>query len=213
MKKNRKVLVFDRYYRDYELWFEKNRYVYISELNAVKRLLPKKGKGVEIGVGTGRFAAPLNIKTGVEPSKKMAEIAEKRGIKVYSSSAENLPFNNGSFDYALLVTTICFVKDVYKTFSEIRRVLKKNGRVIVGFVDKNSFLGQYYLKIKNKNKFYKYATFYSTEEVLDILCESGFGNFKICQTVFNPLEKIKKVETVKSGFGDGGFVVISAVKK
>lgn len=46
-------------------WFERHRFVYESELLAVKEQLPEGGKGSEIGVGSGRFAAPLNIKQGL----------------------------------------------------------------------------------------------------------------------------------------------------
>lgn len=43
-------------------------------------LLPNIGKGVEIGVGTGRFSAPLGIKLGVDPSWEMSKLA-RWGLK------------------------------------------------------------------------------------------------------------------------------------
>ena len=48
--------IFDTIAEKYDRWFDKNRNTYLSELEAVKYFLPAKGKGVEIGVGTGRFA-------------------------------------------------------------------------------------------------------------------------------------------------------------
>jgi len=45
----------------YEEWFERNQYVYQSELEAVRAILPKKGIGMEIGAGSGRFSVPLGI--------------------------------------------------------------------------------------------------------------------------------------------------------
>jgi hypothetical protein len=86
-----KISPFEKYAEQYEDWFEKNRWVYEAELRAVKAMLPPGGHGVEIGVGTGRFAEPLGIKIGVEPSKRMREIAQKRGIKVLDGVAEKLP--------------------------------------------------------------------------------------------------------------------------
>jgi hypothetical protein len=74
--------------------FEKNVFAYKSELQAVRYLLPKRGTGVEIGVGTVRFAEPLGIRVGVEPSKAMREVAQKRGIEVIDGVAEALPFND-----------------------------------------------------------------------------------------------------------------------
>src|SRR5579863_8743760 len=94
--------------------------------------------GVEIGVGTGRFAQPLHIKFGIEPSENMAQLAEKRGIKVYRTLAEDLPIGNETFDFALMVTTVCFLSDIPKAFGEVHRILKPGGEIILGIIDKNS---------------------------------------------------------------------------
>jgi len=96
---------FEQYYDLYEDWFERNMYVYMSELDALKKLLPREGNGIEIGVGSGRFSALLGIKVGVEPSKRMGEIARKRGIKVVNGVAEKIPFGDEEFEFALMVTT------------------------------------------------------------------------------------------------------------
>ncbi len=48
-----KVEPFETYAIQYEAWFEKNKFAYESELEAVRRLTPKQGTGVEIGMGTG----------------------------------------------------------------------------------------------------------------------------------------------------------------
>ena len=67
---------FDRNYHRYDRWFEENEALYESEIGAVKELLSGQGYGIEIGVGTGRFAKPLGIRVGVEPSIRMGQIAE-----------------------------------------------------------------------------------------------------------------------------------------
>ena len=46
---------------------------------------------IEIGVGTGRFAAPLGIKVGVDPSMTMLTYAAKRGVLGLQGTAEALP--------------------------------------------------------------------------------------------------------------------------
>jgi len=102
---------FDAHSQEYEQWFDRNHLAYQSELEAVRAQLPETGEGFEIGVGSGLFAAPLGIRHGVEPSEAMRELARQRGIEVVPGVAENLPYNDGSFDYALMVTTICFVDD------------------------------------------------------------------------------------------------------
>lgn len=190
----------------------KNEYAYQSELDAVKLLMPKFVKGLEIGIGTGRFAVPLNIKNGVEPSSEMRKIALERGLNVVDGVAENLPFEDNSFDLVLMVTTVCFVDDVLKSFKECFRVLKNNGTILIGFVDRESTIGKIYQANKEKSLFYKEATFYSTSEIVELLYEAGFKNFNFSQTIFKKLDEIKEKEPVRYGFGKGSFIVISAKK-
>lgn len=203
---------FEKYTDQYENWFEKNRYVYKSEINAIREILPDFKDGIEIGVGSGRFAEPLGIKFGIEPSYKMRKIAQSRGIEAVDSAAENLPFKDCSFDLALMVTTLCFLDDERKAFVEIYRILKPGGYFINGFVDKNSKVGSVYQKNKQKSIFYREAIFFTTEEVVKILKEVGFKNFEFRQTVFNTLDRIKQVEKIKEGYGEGSFIVIKARK-
>jgi hypothetical protein len=44
---------------EYDQWFEKHLSVYQSEILAIQQVIPENKTGIEIGVGTGRFAAPL----------------------------------------------------------------------------------------------------------------------------------------------------------
>lgn len=208
----KKIEVFEKHYRKYEKWFEKNKWIYLSEIECLRKLIPKKGVGLEVGIGTGRFAIPFGIKIGVEPSEKMAKISIKKGIFVVKGTGENLPFFNNSFDYVLMVTTICFLNDIFLGFKEAYRVLRNKGKLIVGIVDKNSFLGKFYERKKMKNVFYRVATFYSCEEIIEDMERLGFKNIKIYQTIFSPLYLIKKIEPVKKGCGKGGFVGIRGEK-
>jgi len=203
---------FERHKVKYEEWFEKNEFAYKSELQAVRYLLPKRGTGVEIGVGTGRFAEPLGIRVGIEPSKAMREVAQKRGIEVIDGVAEELPFEDCLFDFALMVTTICFVDDIEASFKEAFRVINPAGSFINGFVDRNSSLGKFYQQHRDKNVFYKIATFYSVDEVIFYLKKAGFRDLTFTQTIFHTLEEIKEVEAIKEGYGEGSFVVVSGMK-
>lgn len=207
-----KTKPFEEHYNQYEQWFEKNRYAYESELHAVQHFIPLSGEGVEIGIGSGKFAAPLGIRRGIEPSQAMLSLAEERGLIVYDARAEDLPFENERFDFALMVTTICFVDDAPQSIREIHRILKPDGTVIIGFVDSESPLGKTYEKHKEKNVFYRDAVFYSTEEVLKLLRENGFGKPEMVQTVFGDLSQIDMAQDFTEGHGEGGFVVVKAAK-
>jgi SAM-dependent methyltransferase len=203
---------FDLYVDEYEAWFTRHKEVYLSEIEAARYFLLPDAKGMEVGIGTGRFAVPLGIKEGIEPSEAMRQKAKEQGLNVIDAVAEDLPAADNSYDFVLLVTAICFIDDAYKALNEIHRILKPDGRVIIGLVDLDTPLGKLYLQEKDKNKFYKSATFYSAEEVISILRETGFTKIESVQTLFDMLDKINTVQPVKKGHGTGGFVVIKGEK-
>jgi SAM-dependent methyltransferase len=208
-----KTAPFDNYSDEYEDWFIINKYAFQSELNAIKIAFPDNGDVVEIGIGSGIFAAPLGIKEGIEPSEAMREKAKKRGVRVMDAVAEDLSYADKSKDAVLMVTTICFVDDIYKSFQEVHRVLKDDGHFIIGYVDKNSPIGKFYLEQKDNSLFYKDAIFFGTEELYEILMETGFKISNTYQTVFGEIDEINEVQNVLVGYGKGSFVVIEAQKK
>ena len=202
--------IFDKLYKKYDAWYDKHKFAFLSELEAIKKVLPGYGRGLEIGTGTGRFAASLGIAMGIDPSYKMLEIAQERGVNVRFGFGEDLPFLDGAFDYATIIITLCFVKEPRKVLEEVCRVLKKNGRIIIGIVDKKSFLGKFYQE--KKSVFYEQAKFLSVREVTDLLEETGFASFSYYQTISILPDRMRFVERPKKGFGKGGFVVISGEK-
>jgi SAM-dependent methyltransferase len=197
----------------YEQWFMDHPFAYVSELHAVRSLLPEGGIGIEIGVGTGRFAAPLGIAKGIEPSGSMAELARKRGVDVTQGVAEKLPYRDQQFEFALMVTTICFLDDRDLAFQEAYRVLKQGGALLIGFVDRESALGRQYLERKDKSLFYKDATFYSAADILSAMERAGFGQFQITQTLFGHPGEMERADPVRKGHGEGSFVVIRGIKQ
>jgi len=204
---------FQKYSKEYDRWYERNKFAYLSEIEALKKVIPKKGKGLEIGVGTGRFAQPLGISIGLDPSEKMLKVARKRGIKTVLGRGEKLPFKAGEFDFVLIVITLVFIANPPLVISEARRVLKTKGKIIIGIVDKDSFLGKTYQRKKRAgHRFYKEANFYSAREAIEMLKAQGFRKIVAFQTLFHPLAEIKKIEPVKRGFGKGGFVAIAGTK-
>jgi ubiquinone/menaquinone biosynthesis C-methylase UbiE len=142
----------------------------------------------------------------------MRKFATRQGLTVHEGVAEKLPLPDQSFDFALMVTTICFVDDILKSFQEAHRILKPGGSLIIGLVDRESPLGKIYEAMKEQNKFYRLATFYSTAEVIRYLQQVQFGNIETVQTVFGDLDSIGEIQPFKAGCGEGGFVAIKAIK-
>jgi ubiquinone/menaquinone biosynthesis C-methylase UbiE len=200
--------IFDKNYIDYDSWYDRNRAVYLSELEAVKESLPKEGRGLEVGVGTARFAGALDIDFGIDNSKNMLDIARKRAVDVVLGYGEELPFKNSVFDYLAIIISICFVKDPRQVLKEAKRVLNNQGKVIVAIINKSSFLGELYRK--KKSLFYKEANLFGVEDIVELLRNAGFKNFSYIQTLFDIPDKIDSIDRPEQGYDKGGFVVISA---
>jgi SAM-dependent methyltransferase len=206
------VAVFDENAAEYDRWFGENEALYRAEVAAVRRLVPPAGRGVEVGVGTGRFAAPLGLRIGVEPAWGMGRIAQSRGIAVCQAVGERLPFRDGHFDFVLLVTVICFVPDVPRLLQEAGRVLQPAGRLILAFIDRQSPLGRQYEAHKAADRFFRQARFYSVAEVTALVRSAGFAPGPFCQTVLGLPSESPHAAEVREGYGAGAFVVLSAEK-
>ena len=207
-----KTAPFKAHHRRYEAWFRRHPAAYHSELLAIRALLPWQGLGLEIGVGTGRFAAPLGVSIGLDPSREVLAYAVERGISCIQAVAEALPFKNAVFDYGLIVTTICFVDNPKTMLNEAHRVLKSKAPLAIGFVDRDSVLGQHYLAHQAESVFYREALFYSALEVARLLGDTGFVDLIWGQTLSKPLKEIHEIEALRDGHGNGGFIVVRAVR-
>jgi len=201
---------FDTLVSEYEEWFVENQTLLQSELLALKLVIPVGRKGIEIGIGSGIFAEKLSIKDGIDPSEMMLSIARRRGLDVVKGVAEDLPYPDTSFDFAVFITSLCFVDSPVKAIEEAHRILKQNGEIIIAIIDKESVFGKFLNKEKKKSRFYKYASFYSVPETISLLEENGFKINAVFQTLEDPGRT--EIEQPRKGYGKGSFVVIRGVK-
>lgn len=211
---------FDMHAHEYDFWYDRHNKVFDSELAAIKKVLGHvnlEHRFIEIGVGTGRFAQALHITHGVDPSLEMLELARERNIICTQAVVESLPFKDKSFDVILMVTVDCFLTNLKQAFAEVYRILKPDGRLILGMINRNSELGnaygKKYKKKQHKNGFYTYVRLHSVDEISAFIREAGFRDLTTVQTLFRPLKMIEDVEPVRCGYGAGGFVVIGANKE
>ncbi len=118
--------------RPLERWF-------LSRLRVTTfRYLPEGARILELGAGTGlNFVFYPTDATGVgsEPSSGMLQIASAKKrpnrVELIQSCAEQLPFKNNSFDAAFATLVFCSLASPAAAFSELRRVVKSGGKVIL----------------------------------------------------------------------------------
>jgi SAM-dependent methyltransferase len=172
--------VFEKYAKDYDRWFDEHRKEYLSELARIRRVFPATGpRSIEIGVGSGRFAAPLGIALGVDPSRALCRMAHLRGIEAIRGKAEALPIRTECCSSVLMVTVICFLDDPEAAFRELHRILIPGGIFILGFIERGGQVARRYLKEEGKHRFLSRARFYSVDEVLTLLSRTGLRETKI----------------------------------
>ncbi|MBN2798771.1 MAG: class I SAM-dependent methyltransferase [Deltaproteobacteria bacterium] len=203
---------FDTLTDRYDGWFVRHESVYLAELRAVRALLPEGGRILEVGIGTGRFAVPLGVTEGVDPSAPARAMARERGISVHAGVAEALPFPDGVFDAVLMITTLCFVDDVYLALREARRTLRPGGVLVLSIVDRDGPMGADYVAKARSNPFYKDAAFFGAAELLELLLAAGFCDLRAAQTLFAPPDAVSPEEPVLDGHGAGGFAVLRGTK-
>ena len=111
-----------------------------SMMQRAKVIPLAEGKVLEIGIGSG-LNLPIykseKVKhlTGIDPSKEIWNINVEQRDKLefeydfIQAFAEQLTVDSSSMDTVVTTYTMCTIPDLQKAFEEIRRVLRKGGRV------------------------------------------------------------------------------------
>ena len=136
--------------QSYEQWWSrlKDDPTAAMEFELMTKLLnPVAGESIlDIGCGTGVSCHPLLAKglnvTGIDPSPYMLDLSfVNHGNKVdlYRGFAEDLPFDDNSFNHALFFLSLEFVDDPAAAVAEACRVAKD--RVFFGFLNRYALKG------------------------------------------------------------------------
>lgn len=136
-------------------------------------LKPLPGKSLlDIGCGTGMILQAFRAKnlqvTGVDPSPYMLDFAAARlthKADLHRAVAEDLPFDDNSFNYACLFHTLEFVENPKAAIAESFRVAKD--RVFLGIVNKYAFKSP--LKPIFADTVYDHAQFFSIWEIKKLI--------------------------------------------
>jgi demethylmenaquinone methyltransferase / 2-methoxy-6-polyprenyl-1,4-benzoquinol methylase len=165
---------------------------------------------IDAATGTGDLAIeavklnPVKI-TGIDISEKMLEIGRQKikarnlgnVIEFIKCDSENICFEDNTFDAAMVAFGVRNFRDPVKGLSEMRRVVRNGGIVVVlefskpdGFIFKNvyNFYFRYFLPFigdlfSRRRKAYKYLNesvmkFPEKEKFIQMMRESGLSEIK-----------------------------------
>ena len=207
--------VFQERADEYDSWYE-DSLLFENELAALQRVTASlPGPRLEIGAGPGRFAEQLDITVGIDPAPAALQRGLKRGIMGIAGIGEQLPIRSKAAGTIFLLFTLCFLVDPDRVLDECQRVLKKNGRLVIGQVPALSPWGQQLENKKKKgNPYYRHARFYTIADTLTMLEQANFTLLQSCSTLLQPPEKAVKPEVSQPGINEqAGFCVLVAGKK
>lgn len=152
-------------------WFgkEPGRSVLAMQKDLLCKLWSPEGtqKVLEVGCGTGLFLEWFlrlgHEVTGIDPSPCMLSMARRRlpsRVVIERGCAEELPFDDSTFDTVALINTLEFVDDQLGALSEAFRVARRH--VLIGTINRYSLTTGYYVISRAwKSSLYNHARFTS----------------------------------------------------
>ncbi len=181
MKTGNKTPIFDKARAEkYESWYETRkgrRFDNLEKELMFKLVHPRYDeKLLDVGCGTGHHLKWLKVfglrLTGVDISEDMLNVARKsldKDIELRVADAQELPYEDNSFDIVIIVTTLEMVDAPEAAIKEALRVSKN--RVFLGILNKYSVLS-----VKRKIKgifindpFWKYPNFFSIKKIIRLI--------------------------------------------
>ncbi len=173
--------IFDNEAKSYDTWYTTPLGRFVDELETLavmETLQPKSSEIIlDVGCGTGNYAIKLAqrgcIVVGIDISEEMLAIARKKcqelnlRIELLNANAESIPFADNYFDSVVSIATFEFIRNPQKALEEMFRVVKSNGKIVVGFINRESPWGELYLSEEFRTKtIFKYAYLFSKSEII-----------------------------------------------
>lgn len=179
---------------EYDAWYRTARGRWIGETELrllLAQLTPKPDESVlDVGCGTGYFTRSLARAvphvTGIDPDVAAVRYARRHAVAnegYVIGDARALPFPDRHFDYAVAVTSLCFVVEEAQVLSEMARVARRG--VALGLLNRRSLL--YLQKGRHGGRgAYRGARWHTPGEVRRLFARAGLSAVTLRSAVFLP---------------------------
>lgn len=168
------------------------------------------GRVLEIGGGTGAnlpfYGPDVESLTMTEPEIPMVARLERRVreqaplTKVLRAPAEDLPFADDTFDFAVSALVLCTVSDQPRALRELRRVLRPNGQLL--FMEHvrsdDSALARWQDRLNGLNQLMAHGC-HCNRPTLDSIRQAGFTVQRLEHTSMQKVPPVVRPLVVGSG--------------
>jgi ubiquinone/menaquinone biosynthesis C-methylase UbiE len=177
----------------YDAWYRTPRGAWIGEREfdlLHHALSPRSGETLlDVGCGTGYFTRLFAQRTdvqvvGLDPNLDWLVFARDAGTpECVAGRAERLPFRDASFDLAIAVTSLCFIRAQAEALREIVRVTRR--RLALGLLNRHSFL--YLQKGRGGGAgAYRGANWHTAAEVRALFASMPVRDLRVESAIFLP---------------------------
>ena len=141
-------------------------------LNSLKKT---KGAVLDIGAGTGDFLSAMQADgwevSGTEPNPRASHLAQEKGVQLGTSTSD---FLENSFDVVTLWHVLEHVADLNAQISELKRLVKDNGFLIIAVPNFRSYDAKYYSEFWAAYDTPRHLYHFSAKSIQLLFEEAGF---------------------------------------
>ena len=214
---------FDREAHQYDQWYQTKMGTFVDRVEtklALKMFPLRSGMTIlDAGCGTGNFSIKLAEAkakvTGVDISREMLLIAGEKSrqsgheIVFQEVDLHKLPFTDASFDGVISMAALEFIKEPEPVMDELYRVLKPDGHLLIGTINRASAWGELYQNdYFQNNTVFRHASFKTLKELTAWRPESlvSTGSCLFVPPDSSDEEWTEDNEAARQGYEDGGFI-------
>jgi hypothetical protein len=142
-----------------------------------------------LGMGSGGFAKALDISGGMGKKRHLLKMSRAGEVPV--------------------ILTLCLAPFPPLFLRECRRLLMREGKILIGFIPRESPWGRFYLAQKARHPIHRWGQLYSLKRMEHMMMDAGFSIQGYFSTLFQKPGGVRDIENPMKGYlPQAGFLII-----